>query len=348
MNNPKILNIMLSRGRGGIEQAFINIATMIDKHTDYDQMAILDKKSSLSLPDTIKQARIRQSADWDPFGLYALKKIISSYKPNVILCHGNRPLKMMLTLRRFGLVSGRIIGFCHNYSIKHLIKADAILAVSQHMIDDHLIPAGFQKNKVFHLPNMIDLVDIKPIKLKPKTDTLIIGAMGRFVKKKGFEDFIQAIGLVKNKIKLKVIIGGSGPEEASLKALTQKLSLDDSIEFVGWVHDKRAFYDKLNVFCIPSCEEPFGIIALDTLAYGCPLISTCAKGLAEILEGQKSAVLCEVNNPESLAQAIHQISDCSDDQIRKMQLNGLNLAQRYSMTTILNRFKEVFPEINCQ
>ena len=348
MTNPKILNVMLSRGRGGIEQAFINIATMINKHTDYDQMAILDKKSSLSLPDTIKQTRIRQSADWDPIGLCMLRKIVTQYKPDIILCHGNRPLKMMLTLRKFGLISGRIIGFCHNYSIKHLIKADAILAVSQHMIDDHLIPAGFPKNKAFHLPNMIDLTNINPVKLKPKTETLIIGAMGRFVKKKGFEDFIQAIGFLKNKIKLKVIIGGSGPEEAHLKALTQKLDLDDIIEFVGWVHDKRAFYDQLNVFCVPSREEPFGIIALDTLAYGCPLISTSAKGLAEILEGQEAALLCEVNNPESLAQAIHQISDYSDEQIRKIQLNGLNLVQRYSMTTTLNRFKEFFSEINCQ
>lgn len=344
MTNPKILNIMLSRGRGGIEQAFINIATMISKHTDYDQMAVLDLKSPLALSNTIAQKRIRQFADWDPFGLYALKQTISSYKPDIILCHGNRPLKMILTLRRFGLVSGRIIGFCHNYSIKHLIKADAILAVSQHMIDDHLIPAGFPKNKAFHLPNMIDLADIKPIRLKPKTDTLIIGTMGRFVKKKGVEDFIQAIGLVKNKIKIKVIIGGSGPEEAHLKALTQKLDLDDIVDFVGWVHDKRAFYDQLNVFCIPSREEPFGIIALDTLAYGCPLISTRAKGLAEILEEQEASLLCEVNNPESLAQAIHQISDCSDDQIRKMQLNGLNLVQRYSMTTTLNRFKDFFNE----
>ncbi|MBX3457950.1 MAG: glycosyltransferase [Candidatus Paracaedibacteraceae bacterium] len=346
MTNPKILNIMLSRGRGGIEQAFINIATMIGKHTDYDQMAVLDLKSPLSLPDTIAQKRIKQFADWDPIGLCMLRKTVTQYKPDIILCHGNRPLKMMLTLRRFGLVSGRIIGFCHNYSVKHLIKADAILAVSQHMIDDHLTPAGFPKNKAFHLPNMIDLTNVNPVKLKPKTETLIIGAMGRFVKKKGFEDFIQAIGFLKNKIKLKVIIGGSGPEEAHLKALTQKLGLDDIIEFVGWVHDKRAFYDQLNVFCVPSREEPFGIIALDTLAYGCPLISTRAKGLAEILEGQEAALLCEVNNPESLAQAIGQISDCSDDQIRKMQHNGLNLVQGYSMMTIGNRFKEFFSEKN--
>ena len=339
MKNPKILNIMLSRGRGGIEQAFINIATMISNHTDYDQMAILDRKSPLSLPDTIKQKRLRQFADWDPFGLYALQKIILSYQPDIILCHGNRPLKMMLTLRKLGLTSGQIIGFCHNYSIKHLIKADAIIAVSQHMIDDYLVPAGFIREKTFHLPNMIDVSDIKPLPLRQQADPFVIGTMGRFVKKKGFEDFIKAVSLLKNKLNLKVIIGGSGPEEYQLKELTKKLGLTDIVDFLGWIHDKRTFYEQLNVFCIPSREEPFGIIALDTLVYGCPLISTRAKGLAEILDVQEAALLCEANDPESLAQAVLQISDCSDEHLRKMQLNGLDLAQRYNMTTIGNTFK---------
>lgn len=346
MKNPKILNIMLSRGRGGIEQAFINIATMISNHTDYDQMAILDRKSPLSLPDTIKQKRLRQFADWDPFGLYALQKIILSYQPDIILCHGNRPLKMMLTLRKLGLTSGQIIGFCHNYSIKHLHKADAIIAVSQHMIDDHLVPAGFSKNKAFHLPNMIDLPDIKPLPLRPKSDPFVIGTMGRFVKKKGFEDFIQAVCLLKDKLNLKVIIGGSGPEEHQLRELTQKLGLTDIIEFSGWVHDKRAFYEQLNVFCIPSREEPFGIIALDTMGYGCPLVSTRAKGLAEILDGQEAAILSETNSPESLAQAILTFSKLETSEINHMRTNGLRLVEKYDIDSVGLSFKKIVTHVN--
>lgn len=336
---------MLSRGRGGIEQAFINIATMISNHTDYDQMAILDRKSPLSLPDTIKQKRLRQFADWDPFGLYALRKIISSYQPDIILCHGNRPLKMMLTLRKLGLISGKIIGFCHNYSIKHLLKADAIIAVSQHMIDDHLIPAGFIKEKAFHLPNMIDLSDIKPLPLRSKADPFVIGTMGRFVKKKGFEDLIQAASLLKNKLNLKVIIGGSGPEEHQLKELTQKLGLTDIIEFSGWVHDKRAFYEQLNVFCIPSREEPFGIIALDTLAHGCPLVSTRAKGLAEILERQEAALLCDENNPKSLAQAVLQAKESPLSKIQHQQETGLTLVKKYDSLEITNQFRVILTNL---
>ncbi len=345
MNNPKILNIMLSRGRGGIEQAFLNMARLIHTDTDYDQLAVLDTKSPLSLPNTIPQERLSQFADWDLIGLYRLKNIVTTYKPDLILCHGNRPLKMMLLLRRLGQLSGQIIGFCHNYRVKHLLKADAVIAVSQHMIDDHLIPAGFPKDKAFHLPNIIDLAGINPVEIKPKTDTLVIGTMGRLVQKKGFEDFIRAIALLKNTIRLNAIIGGSGPEEASLKHLTRQLELDGIIHFTGWVHDKRAFYDQLNVFCIPSREEPFGIIALDTLAHGCPLISTRAKGLVEILDGQEAAILCEAHSPEKLAQAIKQVTQLSTDQIQQKQEKGLQLVQKYDVQVTAQLFQTVVKNI---
>ncbi len=337
---------MLSRGRGGIEQAFLNMACLIHTDTDYEQLAVLDTKSPLSLPNTIPQERLSQFADWDPIGLYRLKNIVTTYKPDLILCHGNRPLKMTLLLRQLGQISGQIVGFCHNYRVRHLLKADAVIAVSQHMIDDHLIPAGYAPDKAFHLPNMIDLSGIEPITIKPMTNPVVIGTMGRFVEKKGVEDFIKAVSILHNQnVPLKAIIGGTGPEESALKELTHKQGLNDIINFVGWIHDKRAFYDQLNVFCIPSHEEPFGIIALDTLAYGCPLISTTAKGLAEILNGQDVAVLCETHSPEKLAQAIKQATQLSTDQVQQKQEKGLQLVKRYDVQVTAQHFKNVVKEI---
>lgn len=346
MTHPKILNIMLSRGQGGIEQAFVNMANLIHDHTPFDQLTILDVKSPLTLPESINQKRLSQFADWDPVGLFKLYSIIKSAQPDIILCHGNRPLKMVLTLRKTGLIREKIVGFCHNYSIKHLLKADAVIAVSRHMITQNLVPAGYPADNTFHLPNMIDLTSITSVELKPICDVPVIGTMGRFVGKKGFEDFIQAISLLRDQnIPIKAIIGGTGPDDNKLRSLVADLNLTDYVDFVGWVRDKRAFYDRLNFFCIPSRDEPFGIIALDTLAHGCPMIATSSKGLAEFLTDNETAFMCKPSDPVSLADVISYALKTQASQLTQMQLNGLELVKKYDIKTISESFNQIITRL---
>ncbi|AIK96692.1 glycosyltransferase [Candidatus Odyssella acanthamoebae] len=343
----KIMNLMLSRGRGGIEQAFVNSAHAIQNFSDFEQLCVIDQRSTVGDQLTIPAVKIHQFADWDPIAIYQLHKLIKNFKPDLILCHGNRPLKMTLRVKSlFGLLDAKIVGFCHNFSIKYLLKADAIISVSKYILDNHLLTAGCPKEHAFHIPNMIDLNGYQPIALKPRSEPIVIGTMGRFVKKKGFEDYIRAIKiLVDRGIHIKAILGGGGDEEQNLKALATELKLEGILDFIGWVHDKRSFYQQLDLFCLPSREEPFGIIALDTLAYGSPMVATRTSGPVEFLVDGENAILCNHTDPTDLADAIEKMLRFTEAELHRIVNQGFATVRRYDLTTVSQELVTVLREL---
>jgi glycosyltransferase involved in cell wall biosynthesis len=343
----KIMNLMLSRGRGGIEQAFVNSAHAIHNFSDFEQLCVIDQKSTVGDQLTVTAVKIHQFADWDPIAIYQLHKLLKTFKPDLILCHGNRPLKMMLRVRSiFGLLGAKIVGFCHNFSIKYLLKADAIISVSKHILDNHLLTASYPKEYAFHIPNMIDLNDYQPIALKPRSEPIVIGTMGRFVKKKGFEDYIRAIKiLIDRGLPIKAILGGGGDEEQNLKALAAELKLEGILDFIDWVHDKRSFYQQLDLFCLPSREEPFGIIALDTLAYGSPMVATRTSGPVEFLVEGENAILCNHTDPTDLANAIEKMLRLTEAELHRIVNQGFATVRGYDLATVSQQLVTVLRKL---
>lgn len=339
---------MFSQGRGGIEQAFVNSAHAIHNFSDFEQLCIIDQKSTVENQLTIPAVKIRQFADWDPIAIYQLHKLIQEFKPDLILCHGNRPLKMTLRVKCFfGLVGTKIVGFCHNFSIKYLLKAGAIISVSKYILENHLLKTGYDKEHAFHIPNMIELKDYQPIALKSRATPLVIGTMGRFVKKKGFEDYIKAIKiLVDRGVNIKAILGGGGVEEYNLKILAADLKLDNIVDFIGWVHDKRAFYQQLDLFCLPSREEPFGIIALETLAYGMPMVATRTSGPLEFLVDGENAMLCNHTDPTALANAIEKMLVLSESELHQLIDHGFTTVRQYDLRTVSQQLVTVLRKLN--
>ena len=93
-----------------------------------------------------------------------------------------------------------------------------------------------------------------------KRTEYVIGALGRFVPEKGFNYLIEAISILRDrKYRVKLLIGGAGPLEIQLKKLAHGLNIGKNIEFIGWINDKESFFKTVDIFCIPSVFETFGI-----------------------------------------------------------------------------------------
>jgi glycosyltransferase involved in cell wall biosynthesis len=136
----------------------------------------------------------------------------------------------------------------------------------------------------------------------------VIGALGRFVPKKGFSDLLEALGLLAAQgYRFEARIGGSGPEGKNLKALSSRLRLTDQVRFLGWVEDKRPFFEALDLVCVPSREEPFGIVALEAMAHGRATIATDAAGPREIIRNGADGLLVPRGDPRALAAAIAEL-----------------------------------------
>jgi glycosyltransferase involved in cell wall biosynthesis len=336
----KVMNVMLSRQLGGIEQAFLNYDHALKKnHCDILNIVSTQAKIASYLPSDSKILSILNLNRYDIFSIFHLKMIISRYQPHAIIAHGNRSMQMCYYAKNSQIP---LIGIAHNYNIKLLRKCDHIIALTTHL-QKHLLQSNLSEDIITLIPNMIEIEDHNIIE---RRKPIIIGAMGRFVLKKGFDIFLKTIAILKNrKVEFKAIIAGNGEEKSALLNICRELKIDDIVSFIGWVENKQTFFDAIDIFCLPSIHEPFGIILLEAMMYKKPIVSFATEGPSEIINHEENGLLCEIGSDQALAHNLNiLISD--DKYAQKLATNAyLRVKQNYAIDTVGNKLHQALEKI---
>ena len=331
-----IFNIMLGKGKGGIEQAALDYAEAIalagHQVTNVfapDSWAL--QASGIGGQDSGSKPRttpLPQLGAWDIFAARRLKKLAHAHSADLLLCHGNRAMALAHRACKGRLP---IVGIAHNYNTKRFGRLDAALTITQDL-RNKLIKQGLAPNSVFHIPNMVRLPEAPPTRPVFRTPP-VIGTMGRFVKKKGFNLYIEALALLKERgIAFEAQLGGDGEEKAALQAQSDAANIP--LTFTGWVEDKKAFFDGIDIFALPSHHEPFGIVLIEAMAAGLPCISTASEGPREILEGGDHGLLTHLGDAKALADAM-ELFIANHSTAQEMGHNGyLHTAEHYSLPAI--------------
>lgn len=294
---------MLGRKRGGLEQAAIDYAEALN-------LANLPAVTLLS-PDSwaetaiatagVSFETIKNNGRLDFFAPARLRNRAEQQQARAILCHGNRALSLALRAFSDQTDRPRIIAVAHNYSTHRFTQADACFALTEHMAE-HLKQSG--NEHITLMPNMVRM----PAKLAPRParrEPPVIGSMGRLVTKKGFTTWLEALSLLRQRgIAFQAILGGEGEEASHLDSLIEAYSLTPHLTRQGWVKDKAAFFESIDLFVLPSWHEPFGIVLIEAMAHGVPVISTTSEGPSEILTSGMDGLLVPTKNPEALANAM--------------------------------------------
>lgn len=130
----------------------------------------------------------------------------------------------------------------------------------------------------------------------------------------GLQNLIYAIKKVRLELPdIYLVLGGQGPLEADLKSLTRKLGVEDCIKFTGFIPEIELpdYYRMADIFILPTLElEGFGLITLEALASGLPVLGTPVGGTVEILTKLDSKYLFRDTKPESMAELI--IKTCQE------------------------------------
>jgi len=302
----KIANAMFGKGLGGIEQAFVDYASALK--SEGHSVINLVRPGSRIIDDLWPVARriyqVLSLGGWDYFSVYRIRKILADFRPDAIITHGSRAFTLV---EKANSLRMPIIAVTHNYNFKRLISADAFFCITTHL-EKSLIAEGIDERKIYRIPNMV----------KAETAAFnfpgwqgrrpIIGTMGRFVKKKGFDNFIEALVILKSRnVDFSAIIGGNGEEEEHLKNMVQKFGLADHVIFGGWVRDKKAFFDTIDIFCLPSLHEPFGIVLLEALAHGKPVASSDSEGPSEIIRHEENGLIFHRGDAGQMADALEKL-----------------------------------------
>jgi len=108
----------------------------------------------------------------------------------------------------------------------------------------------------------------------------------------------------------RLVVIGDGPEHGALAELVQRLQLGAVVQLLGALADDgavRAWYRRCSVFCLPSIQEGFGIVFLEAMASGLPVVSTTATAIPELVPHGQAGLLVPPRDPPALAEALHNL-----------------------------------------
>jgi D-inositol-3-phosphate glycosyltransferase len=181
--------------------------------------------------------------------------------------------------------------------------------------------------------------------------------VGRIEPLKAVDTIIKALALVREEDrrifkKLAFAVVGGDPndvndkEMAELKALTCELGLGETVHFMGAKDQSElpTFYAAATAVIMPSDYESFGMVALEAMASGKPVIASQVGGLAFLVRDRETGYLIPVREPQSLAKSIQEImSDCC--RAEEMGQNAALIAKDYAWPRIADRLLTIFDEV---
>ena len=206
-----------------------------------------------------------------------------------------------------------------------LSTVDAIHCVSDDARDNLLaylkVLRRFQR-KLVVVPHGIDVARFqsstardlrKELGLAP--DTFLVGFLGRYMPEKGFRFLVDALQQLKNQhgLRRRPLLLSFGPDDAYIREernRTGRMGLSESVRFLPFVADVAATLKGLDVVAMPSLREAAGLVAMETMVAGIPLIATECIGLREVIRDTPAyavpprdvaalahALLAEMTNP---------------------------------------------------
>jgi len=176
----------------------------------------------------------------------------------------------------------------------------------------------------------------------------VILTTSRLVKKNGVEDLIIAFSklLRLTTYDSRLIICGDGEEKSKLEKLIKKLDVADRVEFKGFVEpaELSEYYAIADVFCRPSLSEGLGISFLEAMAYSVPVVATNVGGIKDFLKHKETGYVCEVNNPESIAEQIKYILDPQNrDEVEGVKRSARQMViEKYNWGKIAPQMRNIF------
>lgn len=189
------------------------------------------------------------------------------------------------------------------------INADALIRVNR--ID---IPALKKLNEnSFYIPNGFSQI-FKPLnqnecrrKLNLPSDKKIIFSLGYLIERKGFRYLIEAIDVIEKKgLDVLCFIGGSGLSKTQLQKQIDNLNLTDKVKLIGFIPNELlpTWMNACDIFVLPSLSESFGIVQVEAMACGKPVVSTYNGGSEDVVISEDYGSLCEPSNSQQLANNI--------------------------------------------
>jgi glycogen(starch) synthase len=235
-------------------------------------------------------------------------------------------------------------------------RADRVIACSYYMREQIADIFSVADEKVTVIPNGIDPGDLQAPggpeleRLRREfamPDERLVLLIGRLVYEKGFQLALEAMpDLIRRVPRTRFLVAGSGTHEPELRRQAAELGLMEHGTFLGWIGDDvlHSLYRIADVCVVPSIYEPFGLVALEAMASGCPCIVADTGGLREVVPHDEAGLRFRARDPGALAEVAARV--LSDDELgHRLVAEAYEHLRRFDWFDVAERTAALYAEL---
>jgi N-acetyl-alpha-D-glucosaminyl L-malate synthase BshA len=229
-------------------------------------------------------------------------------------------------------------------------QSDAVTAVSQ-WLRRQTIQFFHTKRPIEVIPNFVDPDRFRPgakpglrERFAPGGQPIMMHVSNlRPVKRT--RDLLDIVAFVRAKTEVKLIIVGDGPDRPILEESARKRHMDDDIVFLGNYANIEELLPAADVLLLPSASESFGLVALEAMSCGVPVIASDVGGLPEVVEHGKNGYLFEVGDAGAMAEGVVEIM--TDGQARKRMSAAARATavERFPIDKITEQYLRIYQRL---
>ena len=192
-----------------------------------------------------------------------------------------------------------------------LRKADYVLSTSHCMARE---TNKYTSKPISVTPFGVDMQRFRPVPIADKPVSFVVGNVKTLKFCYGIDTLIRSFAIVHQRhpqTDMRLLIAGTGPDREQLIALCEELGIRHLVDFLGYIPNQQLpeLYAKFDVSVSLSREESFGVVAVEAMSCGCPVVTSDAEGFCEVVDNNVTGFIVPKDNPAAAADAIERFID---------------------------------------
>jgi len=308
----------------------------------------------------------RPYVPYDPRKFLAILNICRDQHIDVIHAHLHKPIlgallatffcNVKVIVHEHGPIFRRGIQYTFYRFMLRLLKSRAsiFIANSQATADRLVKKSKIPKSKKHIIYNAIDIGVFQPNSERRKSvrrqfdlneDDIVIGFVGRLHEVKGVDLLVRSIPLLLQKNPhVRLLLVGDGPLMSSLKSEVHRNETASHVCFAGFRENIHDIMNAFDIGCMPSRQEPFGIVALEMMCMKIPLVCSASEGLTEIITDNENALVPKTNTPADICECLLRL--INDPTLRQsLAQRALRTAQRFDVSRLVAEVNSTYRTI---
>ncbi len=321
----RVLHLIDHLGPGGAQTSLVDLLEA--RGADIDPMVwCLSRRALPELAERLTRGGVRSEvlglSKTNPMGLVRLRRRLADRRPQLVHAHLEYSSMLAAAVVPTGTAAPIVVHLDNDvYRRPRLARlagrllaprVAGYIAVSTGVRDSAIRAYGTRVRRIAVVPPGIDVQRFDRTRIDPvmtarlrQGASRVVGTVGRLAGQKALHVLLDATPrLLADDAGTRVLIVGDGPLRAALERHARRLGIDDAVTFAGHQADVVPAYAAMDVFVLPSSYEGFGIVFVEAMASGVPVVGTRVVGSEEAVEDGVTGLLVPPGDAAALGSAV--------------------------------------------